>query len=196
MHYQVRVQVYNASSYGDPQHRKRLFIVASRRDCLLPPSPLPTHGIGRSLLPIKTCKDALQMFEKEPTGSGAVVSYSANTKIWNHVAPRVVPNKEDYELKADEPSRTILARSRPHVHYNRNRYISVRSVQHYSIIFFSNQCPLTSRTFREAAALQSFPSDYRFFGSLSSQYSQVGNAVPICLATAISRSVVRVHGAP
>ncbi len=130
MQYQVRVQVYNASSYGDPQHRKRLFIVASRHDCLLPPSPLPTHGIGRSLLPIKTCKDALQMFEKEPTGSGAVVSYSAETKIWNHVAPRVTPNKEDYELKADEPSRTILARSRPHVHYNGNRYISVRLVQH------------------------------------------------------------------
>ena len=63
--------------------------------------------------------------------------------------------------------------------------------------FVSNQCAkLTFCTFREAAALQSFPSDYRFFGSMSSQYSQVGNAVPICLATAISRSVIRVHGAP
>lgn len=130
MQYQVRVQVYNASSYGDPQHRKRLFIIASRHDCLLPPSPLPTHGLGRSLLPIKTSKDALQMFENEPTVSGAVVSYSADTMIWNHVAPRVAPNKEDYELRADEPSRTLLARSRPHVHYKGNRYISVRLVQH------------------------------------------------------------------
>ncbi len=58
MQYQVRVQVYNASAFGDPQHRRRLFLIASRHDCLLPPSPLPTHGgIGRSLLPIKTCKD-------------------------------------------------------------------------------------------------------------------------------------------
>ena len=127
MQYQVRGQVYNASSYGDPQHRRRLFILASRHDCLLPSSPLPTHGIGRDLIPIKTCKDALEIFDKEPTKSGAVMSLSANTKIWNHIAPRIAPNKEkDYELKADEPSRTVLARARPHVHYNGNRYISVR----------------------------------------------------------------------
>ena len=57
MQYEVRVQVYNASAFGDPQHMRRLFLIASRHDCLLPPLPLPTHGIGRSLLPIKTCKD-------------------------------------------------------------------------------------------------------------------------------------------
>jgi site-specific DNA-cytosine methylase len=127
MKYQVRVDVFNASAFGDPQHRRRLFILASRHDCLLPASPLPTHGHGGNLLPIKTCRDALQMFDKEPTSSGAILLSSTNTKIWNHIAPRLAPNMErDYELIADEPSRTVLARSRPHVHYNGSRYISVR----------------------------------------------------------------------
>jgi len=47
---------------------------------------------------------------------------------------------------------------------------------------------------REAACLQSFPLDHQFFGGISSQYSQVGNAVPVKLATAIARSVAVVHG--
>ena len=127
MQYQVRVQVYNASAFGDPQHRRRLFILASRQDCLLPASPLPTHGLGGNLLPIKTCEDALQMLDNEPTDSGTMMLASTNTQIWNHIAPRIGPNKQkDYELIADKPSRTILARSRPHVHYKGHRYISVR----------------------------------------------------------------------
>jgi site-specific DNA-cytosine methylase len=42
---------------------------------------------------------------------------------------------------------------------------------------------------RENAALQGFPSDYEFFGCVADKYRQVGNAVPLKLATAIARSV-------
>ena len=44
-------------------------------------------------------------------------------------------------------------------------------------------------TVLESALLQSFPKQVRFFGSRSSQYSQVGNAVPPCLAAALGKEI-------
>lgn len=42
---------------------------------------------------------------------------------------------------------------------------------------------------REAARLQSFPDDYRFFGSARDRYQQVGNSVPPLMAYAVARAV-------
>jgi DNA (cytosine-5)-methyltransferase 1 len=42
---------------------------------------------------------------------------------------------------------------------------------------------------REAARLQGFPDRFIFHGDRSSQYDQVGNAVPVQLAEAIAREV-------
>jgi DNA (cytosine-5)-methyltransferase 1 len=39
------------------------------------------------------------------------------------------------------------------------------------------------------AMLQSFPMDFKFWGSKREQRKQVGNAVPIKLVTAIAKSV-------
>ena len=66
----------------------------------------------------------------------------------------------------DTPSDTITA-STPEIHPNKKRRLSVR----------------------ECAILQSFPDDFIFYGSLSSQHRQVGNAVPPLLAKHIAESV-------
>lgn len=42
---------------------------------------------------------------------------------------------------------------------------------------------------RETAALQSFPFDYEFKGTKKEMYQQAGNAVPVCFAAAIARSI-------
>ena len=42
----------------------------------------------------------------------------------------------------------------------------------------------------EAAALQTFPADYRFAGKRSKQYRQIGNAVPCKLAQAVAESAI------
>lgn len=42
---------------------------------------------------------------------------------------------------------------------------------------------------REAARLQSFPDNYRFLGSLSSRYKQIGNAVPSLLARSVGNQI-------
>lgn len=188
MEYQVRVSVLNASSYGDPQNRQRVILWAARKDCILPTLPAETHGdqeTSDDLLPVKTCKDALQYLEDyQPVNgskSSGAVSINGST-IYNHVCPRLTSrekfkttqNIDNYVLQEDMPSRTVLARARPHVHYNGQRFISVR----------------------EAASLQSFPPSFQFFGGTANQLSQVGNAVPICLATAIARSVAKSHGLP
>lgn len=46
-------------------------------------------------------------------------------------------------------------------------------------------------TVREYARIQTFPDDWKFAGTLSSQYKQIGNAVPVNLAYAIGRSLIR-----
>ncbi len=66
----------------------------------------------------------------------------------------------------DTPSDTITA-STPEIHPNKQRRLSVR----------------------ECAILQSFPDDFIFYGSLSSQHRQVGNAVPPLLAKLIANEI-------
>lgn len=53
--------------------------------------------------------------------------------------------------------------------------------------------PLETRplTIREYARIQTFPDDWCFMGNSSSQYKQIGNAVPVNLAYAMGRALVR-----
>lgn len=46
-------------------------------------------------------------------------------------------------------------------------------------------------TVREYARIQTFPDDWKFAGKMSSQYRQIGNAVPVNLSFALGRALVR-----
>jgi DNA (cytosine-5)-methyltransferase 1 len=47
-------------------------------------------------------------------------------------------------------------------------------------------------TIREYARIQSFPDDWKFEGSISSIYKQIGNAVPVELAKHVGLSIINV----
>mgnify|MGYP002856952352 CR=1 FL=1 len=53
--------------------------------------------------------------------------------------------------------------------------------------------PIETRplTVREYARIQTFPDDWSFCGSVSDKYKQIGNAVPVNLAYAVGRSLIR-----
>ena len=46
-------------------------------------------------------------------------------------------------------------------------------------------------TVREYARIQTFPDDWNFEGSVSSQYKQIGNAVPVKLAEEVGKQVIK-----
>merc|ERR1712183_1180215 len=109
--------------------------------------PIETHGnLTKFQLPLNTCKDALQCLEKYHPSIGSKSSGAITIneyRIYNHICPRLpINNKDDannYILCEYEPSRTILARSRPYVHYSKKRFISVRKLlaSNHSLILSS-----------------------------------------------------------
>jgi len=97
-----------------------------------------------------------------------------------NVLSKTLTNKRDfYRLNPKTPSRTITTLPEDFIHYKLNRIPTVR----------------------ELARLQSFPDDFVFLGSRTTggkqrkfscpQYTQVGNAVPPLMATAVLKQTAR-----
>lgn len=186
--YRTAYQVLNANDYNVPQHRERLIVVGLRDDLPDIPFEFPTtidpkpvladalRGVPASIGAVYPEKKA-KLFEMIPPGG-----------YWKNLPPQLA---EEYmgarqyhahdrggstgmlrRLSFDEPSLAILTSP------SQKR---------------TERChPTETRplTVRESARIQTFPDDWVFYGSMSSQYKQIGNAVPVNLAKAVASSVL------
>ncbi len=196
----VSYKVLLASDFGVPQNRKRVFFVGLKKEKPFR-FPQPTHRNSNvssfeaiSDLPDKNLVDGT-LNTSLPKSEYQKLMRQKTKLIYNHQLTNhtektkkiisLVPDGGNYKdlpkkykltrnvniawtrFDSTKPSFTIDTGHRHHFHYEYNRVPTVR----------------------ESARLQSFPDDFRFLGSKTSQYKQVGNAVPPLLAEVIANEL-------
>ena len=126
-----------------------------------------------TLLPWRTVRDAIGDLpdpEREPQKAAAILNHRLQP------GARAYPGHTGSPL--DEPAKTLKA--------------GVHGVPGGENMLARPDGSVRYFTVRESARLQTFPDDFAFHGSWSEAMRQLGNAVPVGLATAIARNV-RAH---
>lgn len=197
--YSISCKILNAKNFGVPQSRKRVIFVGSLSGNNIDIKTPDTKEIS--------CYDAIGDLPEESIIDGLPHTCTANshyqrtmrtnsTTVWNHEVTKhsektksiisLVPDGGNYKnlpskfretrkvniawtrFNSKKPSPTIDTGHRHHFHYKWNRVPTVR----------------------ESARLQSFSDDFVFYGPKTSQYRQVGNAVPPLMAHHVAQQIL------
>lgn len=198
--YTIEYRVLTASDYGVPQNRRRAFFVGFLNGQHFSfPIPFDTEKVtsaeALSDLPEHSVDDGGN-YPIAPVSEYQKLMRKDSSKLYNHQVTihnqktvdiiSLVPDGGNYKdlpielqdtrkvhiawtrLNSKKPSFTIDTGHRHHFHYRYNRI----------------------PTARESARIQSFPDDFHFTCSRTSQLKQIGNAVPPLMGEAIAKSLL------
>lgn len=188
--YQLNWTILNSADFGVPQKRRRLFVIGCRDRVL--DFPNPTHGSARDL-PHPRSRDFIR---DEPVGEvpSSGVKFAKFPDLRASPYAGHVYNGGGRPIDPDGPCHTILASSGGYkTHWVDTLGVAVE----YHAHLMSGGAPREGTvpggrrlTVEECAIIQTFPSEMEFFGSRSSRYTQVGDAVPPVLAAAIGKKII------
>jgi DNA (cytosine-5)-methyltransferase 1 len=160
---------FNASDFGVPQNRYRVFLVALRRGATKPlrwpepaGQPLTVGAAIGDLMGARGWKRA-QVWADHAIGIAPTIVGGSH----KHGGPDLGPTRARREWAALGVDGLGLADEPPEPEFNGMPRLTV---------------PMVAR-------LQSFPDDWKFIGSKTNAYRQVGNALPVALAYKVSSAV-------
>lgn len=185
--YVIQAKVLNAWDYGNAQKRERLITIGIRKDLSEQlkidwPQPHDYKPVLRDVLQDVPPSEGVEYGSYKKEIFSLVPPGGYWRDIPEHIAKEYMKSCWDMgggrtgilrRMSMDEPSLTVLT--------------SPSQKQ-------TERChPLEPRPFtvRENARIQSFPDTWQFCGTVSSQYKQVGNAVPVNLAYDIAVEIAR-----
>jgi DNA (cytosine-5)-methyltransferase 1 len=195
--YQTDYHILDATSYGVPQRRRRLFIVGIT-DGHEFRWPTATNGLGAPH-PVRAAGEVISRDFSVGDPNPSKVTYAKKPVLRPSAFAGLLFNGGGRPLNLGAPAPTVLARSG----WNRTPWVDTANIlPEYHAHLRKGGAPRAGvvpgarrLTVAEAALLQTFPRSLEFAGSRSSQYAQVGNGVPPDLAAAVSRALVQALGA-
>lgn len=164
--YDVYCELLNARNYEVPQDRERVIICGFRKDLKIKHFEYP-----RPRSYIVTLKEALKNIPVPTEEEVCMAPYSSRYMSRNR--------KRNWE----EVSYTIPAMAKQVTLYPGSP--DMKKVDK-DLWEFGKEGETRRLSWREAAAIQTFPSELEFYGDLLSKYKQIGNAVPVKLAEIVA----------
>lgn len=190
----IEPKVLRAIQYNVPQKRERLILVAIRNDI----APYIDFEWPDVCPEVRTLRDAFykgKLYDSDvPKSEGQFYPESKRRVM------ELVPEGGDWRDLPDDVARAYMKGSYD-LGGGKTGMARRLSMDEPSLTLTcapaqkqTERChPLETRplTIREYARIQTFPDDWAFCGNLTAKYKQIGNAVPVNLAWAVGRSLIR-----
>lgn len=167
--YDVYCKLVNAKNFGVPQDRERVIIVGFRQDLHVRDFKLPDTN-GQTM----TLREAIGNMPQVKSCEVCDAPYSSRymsrnrKRGWDDVAYTVPAMAKQVTLWPGSPDMKKLDKD---------------------LWAFGDEGTTRRLSWREAAAIQTFPTDLEFSGDLTSIYKQIGNAVPVKLAEFVANYI-------